>query len=123
MHVRSFALVVLVAACGSSGSSTPDASSGAQACAAVGTALCHQVYACYSGSDVANLGYPATEAECVTQENASCNSLEPGYCKGSTQTSTANATACATDLSGMTCTEFTAPAGSDDVCKTSLCSQ
>jgi hypothetical protein len=114
---------VFVVACGSSSSSSPDANSGAQACAAVGTALCHQVYACYSGSDISNLGYPATEADCVTQENASCASLEPGFCKGSTQTSAANATACATDLSAQTCTQFTAPAGSGDVCKTSLCSQ
>ncbi len=64
---------------------------------------------------------PATEAECVTDDNANCAQSEPGFCKGSAQTSTANASACAADLTGMTCTEFKSTPPPGDVCKTQLC--
>ena len=67
--------------------------------------------------------YPATEAECVTQENANCAQLEPGYCKSSTQTSAANAELCAMDLSGLTCAQFTGTPSPTDACKTKLCNQ
>ena len=117
---RYLLVCALATACGTS-SSSPDASTATAACDAVGVALCHQVYACYTASEITGLQYPATEAECVTMENANCGQSDPGFCKGTAQTSAANANACAADLSGMTCTQFkgTPPAG--DVCKTQLC--
>lgn len=80
------------------------------------------MYACYQGSDLAGFGLPATEPECETQENASCDASppEPGYCKGAAQTSAANATACASEFDGLTCTELMQPTGSGG-CKTALC--
>jgi hypothetical protein len=80
------------------------------------------MYACYQGSDLASFGLPATEPECETQENTSCaaNPPEPGYCKGTAQTSTANATACAAEFDALTCPELMQPSGSG-VCKTELC--
>lgn len=117
------ALSLFAAACGgSNATSPPDAATAPQACQQVGISLCHQLYACYTASEIAGLQYPPTEAGCVTEENAACAQSEPGFCKGSTQTSIANAEACAADLAGQTCTEFkgTPPAG--DVCKTQLCS-
>ena len=123
MLTRCLALTLGLAttACGSSSSSPPDASTAAVACEQVGVALCHQFYACYTASERDGFQLPATEAECVTMDNANCGESKPGYCKGAAQTSAANATACAADLSGMTCTQFkgTPPAG--DVCKTQLC--
>ena len=119
-YCLALACVLATTACGSS-SSSPDASTPAAACEQVGIALCHQLYHCYSASEISGMQLPATEAECATMENATCAQSEPGYCKGAAQTSAANATACAADLSGMTCTQFkgTPPAG--DVCKTQLC--
>lgn len=94
----------------------------AAACESVGINLCAKVYSCYSGSDIADMQYPPTQAECVTQMNADCGSAAPtpGYCKGSPQTSAQAATACATELDGLSCTEFEQPSGSG-ACKTELC--
>jgi len=81
------------------------------------------MYACYSATDIAGFGLPTTEAACVTQENSGCSGSapSPGYCKGTSQTSTANAMACAADMTGMTCAQWTQPAPANDVCKTMLC--
>jgi hypothetical protein len=123
MHFHRIVLVTALAACGSSSPATSDAPTTASAaCESVGTGYCQKMYACYQGSDLASFGLPATEPECETQENASCNAAtpEPGYCKGAAQTSAANATACATELDGLTCTELMQPTGSG-ACKTELC--
>jgi hypothetical protein len=116
----------LVAACGGSSSSTSDSatvSPDVEACQAVGSAYCARAYACLGSADLAQYGLPATQAECVTQENAGCGSAspEPGYCKGSPQTSGSAATACAADLNATSCSDFTQPASGSDVCKTELC--
>lgn len=81
------------------------------------------MYACYSPTDLAGFQLPATEAECVTQENAHCGDAmaSPGYCKGSAQTSTAMATACAAELNGLTCAELMGTPPPNSVCKTQLC--
>lgn len=125
LRLHRFGILVALAACGGSSSSQPDAataSAATQACNSVGTSLCHQFYACYSASDIAGLGLPATEVECVTQENSGCTSdpAKPGYCKGSAQTSTAMAMACSAELAGLTCAQFKQPTSSG-VCKTELC--
>ena len=67
----------------------------------------------------------AEEAECIAQENTDCGAAtpSPGFCKGAPQTSAAVVVACATDLSAMTCDQFTQPAPANDVCKTQLCGQ
>ncbi len=102
----------------------PDASTAtaAAACEAVGTSLCQKFYTCLSATEISSLGLPATQDECVTQENSGCNAAAPapGYCKGSPQTSASAATACASELSALTCTEFNQPTASG-ACKTELC--
>jgi hypothetical protein len=119
-------IVIALAACGSSSSTTPDASTtsaASAACESVGVSFCQKMYACYQGSDLmTGFGLPATEPECETQENVNCNASppEPAYCKGNAQTSTANATACAAEFNGLTCTELMQPTGSG-ACKTELC--
>ena len=117
-------IVVGLAACGSSTSpATPDATDAADAaCVSVGKSFCQKMYACYQPSDSSSFGLPATEAECETEQNASCDASppEPGYCKGAAQTSDANATACANEFDGYTCDELMQPTGSG-ACKTQLC--
>lgn len=114
------ACFLVLAACGDSSTSSPDAAlTGAQACANVGIALCHQVFACYSASEIADLQYPPTEAGCVTEENANCAQLMPGYCKSSAQTSIANAEACTAAVQADTCAQFKGTAA--DACSQSLC--
>jgi hypothetical protein len=124
--LSSISLLVVAAACGSSSSSSssPDAASPAiAACQAVGSAYCGRAYACLTPEQLAAFQLPPTEAGCVTQENASCTgaSPEPGFCKGTPQTSAQAATACAADLNGQTCAQFTGSASGSDVCKTQLC--
>ena len=118
-------IVLLAAACGSSSSSSsPDApSAAAAACQSVGSAYCARAYACLTPDQLSAFQLPATQAECVTQENANCTGAapEPGFCKGSPQTSAQAATACAADLNGQSCAEFTGSASGSDVCKTQLC--
>jgi hypothetical protein len=118
-------MFLFVAACGGSSSSTSDAavSADVEACQAVGSAYCSRAYACLGSADLANYGLPATQAECVTQEDAGCGSAmpEPGYCKGNPQTSGSAANACAADLNATSCSDFTQPASGSDVCKTELC--
>ena len=116
-------LSLFTVACGGSDTATaPDAATAPQACAQVGVSTCHQIFACYTASEIADLQYPPTEAGCVAEENAACAQAQPGFCKGSTQTSIANAEACAADLSAQTCTEFKGTPPANDVCKTALCS-
>jgi hypothetical protein len=113
---------LLVAACGDSTTAQTDApSSATAACESVGTSFCERMYTCYSAADIAGFQLPATQAGCVTQENANCGAAtpEPGYCKGTAQTSTANATSCSAELSALTCAELMQP--SSGVCKTQLC--
>jgi hypothetical protein len=114
--------VLSLAACSNSTTNAPDAPSGVQACEQVGTAICHQVFACYTAAQIADLQYPPTEAACVTEENSGCAQLQPGYCKSHTQTSTANAEACAGDITSQTCAQFTGTPSPTDVCNKSLCS-
>jgi len=118
---------VLIAACGSSSSSSsPDAPSAAvAACQAVGSAFCARAYACYTPDQLTAFQLPATQAECVTQENAGCTNAapSPGFCKGTPQSTTQGAVACAADLNGMTCDQFTGSASGSDVCKTQLCAE
>ena len=122
---RLLGIVVVLASCGGSSPDPLDAAVAADiaACEAVGTAYCQQAYACFTAAQLAGYQLPATQAECVTMENSQCDlaAPEPGFCKGSTQTSTATATACAADLSGMTCDEFDQAPPANDVCKTQLC--
>lgn len=117
-----------VVACGSSSSSpdapgTSDSAAAIAACQAVGTAYCARAYACYTPDQLAGFQLPATQAECETQENTGCTGVSPapGFCKGDAQTSTQAATACAADLDGQTCDQFTMPASGSDVCKAQLC--
>lgn len=121
-NLACWALALSLAACSGSTTTTPDAATaGAVACAQVGSALCHQIFACYTAAQIADLQYPPTEAECVTEENADCAQLQPGYCKGHTQTSAANAEACAADVTGQTCAEFTGTPPPTDSCVHDLC--
>jgi hypothetical protein len=117
-------MVVALAACGSSSSSMPDAGdTPAQACESVGTSFCAKMYACYSATDIMGFGLPATEAECVTQENAHCGDATPapGYCKGKTQVSAQAALACSAEFDGLSCTQLM-QSTSSGACKTGLCS-
>jgi hypothetical protein len=128
-RLHQFLMFVPLVACGGSTSPTPDgltltpAEAATASCQYVGTTLCHQMYQCYSPSDIAGFGYPATEADCVIMENANCGDdpPKPGFCKGSAQTSTAMANACGFEIDGMTCDQFKQP--SSGVCKTELCAQ
>jgi hypothetical protein len=115
-------LILLVAACGSNATSTDAASSSpVAACQSVGTSFCERMYTCYSAAEIAGFQLPTTEAACVTQENANCTMAtpEPGYCKGTAQTSGSAATMCSAELSALTCDQFKQPASG--VCKTELC--
>ena len=107
-------------ACGSSSPTTDPA----DACNSVGVSLCAKVYACYDADQIAGFGYPATQDECVTQQNASCTGAtpEPGFCKGSTQVSASAATACSDELDAQSCTDFETPT-STGACKQGLCAQ
>ncbi|HEX4449678.1 MAG TPA: hypothetical protein VH143_02355 [Kofleriaceae bacterium] len=123
---NSLVVCLFVVACNGSSSSTSDApaaSGDVQACDAVGSAYCARAYACLSADQLVQYQLPATQAECVDQENANCGSAtpEPGFCKGAAQTSAQAATACAADLNGTSCSDFTQPASGSDVCKTELC--
>ena len=106
-------LIFVVSGCGGSSGN---------ACDRVGTALCARVYACYTAPEIAQLQYPATEAECVTLENANCtaNPPKPGFCKSGAQTSDAAANACADELNRMTCDALKTPTSSG-ACKAQLC--
>ena len=106
---------------GTASPSLPDAASAQIACDRVGHALCTQLYECYTADELMTMSLPASEADCETLENAQCaaNPPEPGFCKGHPQTSAAMASACAGELTGMTCTQFRQP--SSGVCKTELC--
>ncbi|HEY1815474.1 MAG TPA: hypothetical protein VGG74_24165 [Kofleriaceae bacterium] len=113
-----------VVACGGSSSSTDaSVSPDVAACQAVGSAYCARAYACLTSDQLTAYQLPATQAECVTQENADCGSAmpEPGYCKGNAQTSASAATACAADLNATSCTDFMGTPSGSDVCKTQLC--
>jgi hypothetical protein len=122
----SLVVSLLVVACNGSSSSTSDAPAASPdvlACQAVGSAYCARAYACLSADQLTQYQLPATQAECVDQENAGCGSAtpEPGYCKGTPQTSAQAATACAADLNATSCSDFMQPASGSDVCKTELC--
>lgn len=124
MRLLDVFFIFALAACGGSGSSSPNLDAGgAAACVHLGAVFCHQLYACYSADDRLSEGLPATEAECVTAMNAHCGDAtpSPGYCKGSPELSEMAATDCATDLDGMTCAQFTGTPPPDDVCKHHLC--
>jgi hypothetical protein len=111
------------AACGDSTTTQSDASapSALAACQSVGTSFCERMYTCYSATDIAGFQLPPTQAGCVTEENANCGAAtpQPGYCKGTAQTSTSVATMCSAELSALTCAELMQPASG--VCKTQLC--
>jgi hypothetical protein len=125
--INRYSLVVclFVVACNGSSSTTdgPMASPDVVAGQAVGSAYCARAYACLSADQLTQYQLPATQAECVDQENAGCGSAtpEPGYCKGNPQTSAQAANACAADLTATSCSDFTQPASGSDVCKTELC--
>lgn len=123
-RLHSFLIILALAACGSSSKSTPDAAATPNAaCVALGTDYCQKMYTCYSATDIAGFGLPATQAECVTMENAQCGAAppKPGYCKGSAQASDAAATACANEISGDSCDVWKQPAPSTSACKSGLC--
>jgi hypothetical protein len=114
-------LILLFAACGSDASTSADAASAVAACQSVGTSFCERMYACYTAAEIAGFQLPTTQAECVTQENANCTMAtpEPGYCKGTAQTSATAATMCSAELTALTCDQLKQPASG--VCKTDLC--
>jgi hypothetical protein len=111
--------IAFIAACTSSASTDDDVT----ACESVGSAYCARAYACLSADQLSQYQLPATQAECVTQENANCGSatVSPGFCKGAAQTSGSAANACASSLDAESCSDFTSTTTSDDACKTELC--
>jgi hypothetical protein len=109
---------------GASGGSVDDNLSNQDAaCVRVGVSLCAKMYSCYSAAEIAEFQYPATEAECVTEENANCAKAapKPEFCKGSLQTSDSAADACADELDAQSCDDFQKPTSSG-ACKAALCS-
>jgi hypothetical protein len=101
------------------GSETPH-----DACSRVGSSFCAKVYACSTAEERQQLNFPASEADCVAQENANCSnsSPKPGYCKGHAQVSDKAANACADELDAMSCQVFNTSTSSG-ACKAQLCAQ
>ena len=106
--------VVLLGACSDWRSLPP--------CQQVGVTYCAKMYECYSSSQRAGFGLPATQSECETQENSGCAHNQPGYCKGSPEVSAEAATACATAIDGQSCSAWKGTPSAGDPCKHGLCS-
>ena len=75
-----------------------------------------KVYACWTAQEIMQQGFGPDQASCVTTENATCASQEPGYCKGKAELSETAAASCADSLHADTCTDFNTATGGP--CKT-----
>lgn len=111
MLVRTMAgLMMLAAIAGCGGSS--DGLTPRGACEDVQANLCERLYACYTPAELASLGFPASEAACVTQLQASegcANQTASNTCTGNERYHPDQANTCVDQISGLACSQVRDP--------------
>jgi hypothetical protein len=109
--LRSISLVLLVVTACSGGSDGP---SPRQACEDLSSALCERVYACLTPDEIAAQGLPASEAACVTSEQASkgcaAQTLDNVCTGGNQKYDASEAGKCTDQITGLTCAQVRDPA-------------
>lgn len=115
----------LAAGCG--GGSDGDGSSPRTACEEANESLCERFYTCFSAQELAAIGFPSTEAACITMMNAQAGceaQTTTNACTGNERYNAGEAARCTDQIAGLACSQvrdedfdFTAAAPAcDKVC-------
>jgi len=100
-------LAGLAVGCGGGDGLTPRA-----ACEDLQANLCERLYACYTPSELAQLGFPSSEAACTTQLQASegcANQTMDNVCTGNARFHPAMANQCLDQITGLACSQVRDP--------------
>ena len=113
------ALLSICAACDGGGGDTPTPDghvanvTPAEACDELTAAICKVDYACFTADELMQAGYPADEAGCVSQYEASNScaaQTAETYCPGSNQTFHADQVPeCIAQINGLKCSDVRDP--------------
>ena len=107
MPVRTIAAFIMVtgvalAGCGGGG----DGATPRVACEDIEANVCERFYACFTPGELAAANFPADEAACVSQMQASkgcANQTTANACVGNQRYHPDQASTCANQISGLTC--------------------
>jgi hypothetical protein len=107
----SFIVVLGFTACGGDGAGGPTPR---QACEDLSSALCERIYACLTPAELAAAGLPASEAACVTAEEAAngcaAETLDNVCTGGNEKYDASEAAKCSDQVVGLTCSQVRDPA-------------
>lgn len=102
------ACLVAAAACGGGGGGvSPQA-----ACEDAQANLCERLYTCYTPQELASLGFPDSEAACVTMLQASegcARQTQDNACTGNERYHADKADACVDQVAGLSCSQVRDP--------------
>ena len=103
------AMGVAAAGCGGGGGGgiTPR-----EACEDVQANMCERIYACYTPTELAAIGFPANEAACVTrlQESEGCaRQTVENTCTGNARYHADQANTCVDQITGLACSQVRDP--------------
>ena len=111
MLIRSI-VFASVLACATACGGGPSADTPRQYCENFSSALCQQVYACFTADEIAASGLPPEESACITTSDANrgCEAqTDANACTGGNETFDGIAAArCVDDVAGLTCAEVRA---------------
>jgi hypothetical protein len=99
---------VAVVGCGGSG----DGVSPRQACEDSQANLCERFYQCYTAAELAQLGFPSSEAACVSQLQASqgcASQTTSNICTGNERYHADQASECVDQITGLACSQVRDP--------------
>jgi len=104
---KSFAIALLFAACG--GGSGGGGPSPREGCEEAAVALCGRLYTCFSAAELADAGYPPSEAACVTMtqtaQGCAAETLET-TCTGNQKYHPNEANTCIDQIEGLACSQI-----------------
>jgi hypothetical protein len=107
-----FMMLIGAAVAGCGGGGAGSGISPRQACEESQANLCERFYACYTAAELAAIGFPSSEAACVTQLQASegcANQTASNTCTGNERYHADKANECVDQITGLACSQVRDP--------------